>query len=184
LRRLTGSPTAANSDAVCGKNRTTSLRAPTSATLNANSTRISAVQRDERRACLRRACKRLRRAAKFSISSASASSAEFADGSIDGTTDGASMTVAGVSAAAGCSRVTEESPASSPAGTNLDTARIDGMIRAEHADESPFGTSLGIHGGQFGLRFCTIREPDAFAPHATDGAPRRAQRGWVESIGC
>ena len=68
---------------VCGKKRTTSLRAPISATLKANNTRMSAVQRDERRAWLRRACSRLRRAVKFSISSASDAVAASGDGRFD-----------------------------------------------------------------------------------------------------
>jgi hypothetical protein len=67
---------------------------------------------------------------------------------------------------------------------NFTSARIDWMIGAEHAGESPFGGSPGIHGGQFGLRFGAIREPGAFAPRATDGTPRRAQRGRVNGVGC
>ncbi|MGA8176762.1 MAG: hypothetical protein WB839_18790 [Pseudolabrys sp.] len=52
----------------------------------------NAVQRDERRAWLRRACSRLRRAAKFSISSESVAASGCAGDSIDGTSEGASNT--------------------------------------------------------------------------------------------
>ena len=73
LRRLTGKPIAANSEAVCGRKRTTSLRAPTSATLKANMTSTIAVQRDERRVFCRFNFRRWRRAAKVSMSSPSGS---------------------------------------------------------------------------------------------------------------
>ena len=175
---------------------------------------MTAVQRDERRECLRRACSRWRRAAKLSTSSES-SSALAGSGSgacsIGGTSDGASVIVAGSAPAL----------APRPAQARVPAARLDrrrlglgcgyrfGRLRRQNrrrrlvagggAVAAGGGGSsaraecrrlrLGfrdhaVHeGGHVGRALRPAGEPGRLAAGATHRAPGRADGGLVDHVG-